>query len=307
MKTASTLTTIKTPLACIYDDYEDYIDTEYHADDSNVKCLSPDSLTIYSWMVECSINREITRLPEVYCVNDTYTILKFSIMRYASRLCRIDMADSTTLDYILRFVRGTFPVCSDIVHGMVSGGILRDNIQLILGTSDNPYSIALHNTLDLDIDTATYRRLCEIFSIVEESPASVFGTRNIWKNIYRMLLLFFADNILYGLVSAVSGASAAYSDHDKAYLLDTGYSHFNKAVKEYTAYLAFGVDTAAVVHLPGSIYVNRLVPIDNTDTGPYRNIQKNCPEFKGIVCKTRHRAKILSHIARLFLEEITGK
>lgn len=306
MKTANTLAEIKTPLQCIYEDYDDYRDTGYHANDSNVKCLSPDSLTIYNWMVECSINREIIRLPEVYCVNDTYTILKFSIMRYASRLCRIDTADSAKLDSILRYVRGTFPVCSDIVHGMPSGCTLQDNIPLILGTSNDPYSIGLHNTLDLDIDTATYCRLSEIFSIIEESPASILETRNIWQNIYRMLLLFFAESILYGLVAVVSGASAAYSDNE--YLLNTGYSHFSKAVKEYTAYLAFGIDkTDTVVHLPGSISVNRLVPIDNTDTGPCRNRQRKWPEFRGIVCKTRHRAKILSHISRLLHEEITGK
>ena len=227
-------------------------------------------------------------------------------MQYASRLCRIDTADSARLDCILRYTRETFPVCSDIVHGMTSGGILRDIIQLILGISNDTYSIALHNTADLDIDTATYRRLSEIFSIIEESPACIFSIRNIWKNIYRVLLLFFADNILYSLVAVVSGASAAYSDNE--YLLNTGYSHFSKAVKEYTAYLAFGIDkTDNAVHLPGSISVNRLVPIDNTDTGPCRNRQRKWPEFRGIVCKTRHRAKILSHISRLLLEEITGK
>ena len=306
MKTANTVAGIKLPLQHIYDDYEDYRDTEYHANDSNVKCLSPDSLTIYNWMVECSINREIIRLPEVYCVNDTYTILKFSIMQYASHLCRIDTADSAKLDSILRYVQGTFPVCSDIVHGMASGCTLQDNIPLILGTSNDPYLIGMHNTIDLDIDTATYRRLSEIFSIIEESPASILGTRNIWQNIYRMLLLFFAESILYGLVAVVSGASVAYSDNE--YLLNTGYSHFSKAVKEYTAYLAFGIDkTDNAVHLPGSISVNRLVPIDNTDTGPCRNRQRKWPEFRGIVCKTRHRAKILSHISRLLLEEITGK
>ena len=303
MKTADTLTGIKIPLHCIY---EDYSDTGYHADGSNVKCLSPDSLTVYSWMVECSINREIIRLPKIYCVNDTYMILKFSIMRYATRLCRIDTADSAKLDSILRYVRGTFPACSDIVHGMASGCMLRDNIQLMLGTLNNEYSIGLHNTVDLDIDTATYCRLSEIFSIIEESPASILETRNIWQNIYRMLLLFFAESILYGLVAVVSDASAAYSDNE--YLLNTGYSHFSKAVKEYTAYLAFGIDkTDNVVYLPGSISVNRLVPIDNTDTGPCRNRQRKWPEFKGIVCKTRHRAKILSHISRLLHEELTGK
>ena len=117
---------------------------------------------------------------------------------------------------------------------------------------------------------------------------------------YRMLLLFFAESILYSLVAAVAGTSAAYSDNE--YLLNTGYRHFSKAVKEYTAYLAFGIDnTAKVVHLPGSIYVNRLVPMNNTDR------QRDCPEFRGIVCKTRHRGKILSHISRLLLEEIKGK
>lgn len=287
--------------------YADYLDID-PVNECSTDHLSSDSLTIYNWMVECSINREIMRLPEVYCVNDTYTILKFSIMQYASRLCRIDMADSAKLDYILRYAQETFPVCSDIVHGMTSGGILRDTIQLILGTSNDPYSIGLHNTLDLDIDTATYCRLSEIFSIIEESPASILETRNIWQNIYRMLLLFFAANILYGLVSVVSGAFAAYRDNDKSYLLDTQYRHLSKAVKEYTAYLAFGIDkTDNAVHLPGNISVNRLVPIDNTDTGPCRNRQRKWPEFRGIVCKTRHRAKILSHISRLLHEEITGK
>ena len=302
MKTANTLSGIKIPLHCIYEDYEDYSDTGYHADGSNVKCLSPDSLTVYSWMVECSINREMIRLPEVYCVSDTYTILKFSIMQYASRLCRIDTADSAILDCISRYARETFPVGSDIVHGMASGGILQDNIQLIPGMSDDPYSIGLHNTIDLDIDTATYCRLSEIFRTIEESPASILGTRNIWQNMYRMLLLFFAESILYGLVAAVAGTFAAYSGNDRSYLLDTRHSPFIKAIKEYRAYLAFGIDnTAKVVHLPGSIYVNRLVPMNNTDR------QRDCPEFRGIVCKTRHRGKILSHISRLLLEEIKGK
>ena len=301
MKTANTLTYTLTPLQCIYYDYyEDERDTECHADDSNVKCLSPDSLTVYSWMVECTVNREIIRLPEVYCVNDTYTILKFSIMQYASRLCRTDMADSAKLECILRYARETFPVCSDIVHGMASGGILLDNIQLVLDTMDNLYSIGMHNISDLDIDTVTYRRLSEIFSTIEESPASILGTRNIWKNIYRMLLLFFAESILYGLVAAVSGASATCSDNE--YLLDTQHRHFSKAVNEYTAYRASGVDKPDnAVHLPGSIYINRLVTAGDTDR------QRNRPEFKRMVCKTRHRGKILSHISRLLLEEITGK
>ena len=284
--------------------YEDYSDPDIDpVNDCSIKHLSPDSLTIYNWMVECSIiNWEIIRLPEVYCVNDTYTILKLSILQYASLLCRVDTEDSAKLDDILRYTRGTFPVCCDIVNGMTSGCMLRDNIQLILGTVNDPYSIGMHNTLDLDIDMATYNRLSEIFSIIEESPDGIFGTRNIWKNTYRMLLLFFASNILYGLVAAVSDASSAYSDDDKAYLLDTQHRHFSKAIKEYTAYHAFGIDkTDSVVHLPGSIYVNRLVPTGNADR------QRNGPEFRSIVCKTRHRGNILSHISRLLLEEITGK
>ena len=299
------LARVKIPLQHMY---EDYTDAEHHANDCSVKNLSPDSLTIYNWMVEYSIDMEILRLPQVYCVNDTCVILKKSIMRYASLLCRIDTENSAKLDDISRYVHGTFPVCHDIVNGMASGCMLWDNIQLIVDTEDNPYSIGMHNISDLVIDAATYRQLSEIFSIIEESPADIFGTRNIWKNIYRMLLMFFADNILYGLVAAVSIASAEYSDNNKTYLFDTQYMHFSKAVKEYTACKTFGIDGIYnSVYLPGHIYVNRLVSIDCADTGPYRNGQKNRPEFKSIVCKTRHRGNILSHISRLLLEEIAGK